>query len=776
MCLIDTEPIANFVEKINVKKASQISYLTNRELKEYFWDSKELQKSDREKYEWVSYLNNVKKYCKIAVKNKGEIKQTYRYGKLKYDGRLYVSGFGLQNLQSKIRNYLCCDNYIELDIKNCYPSILLYLAEGNEITTTLLKEYVTNRDEILTKYNLCKIDIIKVLNCDKNYKKQGNDWYNLFISEIETLKKELQNKIELPQTSNTKNPLSASINRKIYDIEGNIIQKLIKIIGIKNIGFPLFDAVYVDRDKEIDLSTINESFSQFKYIQFDIKDTISDITLPEKLEEAEMEYESVKIKFEESHFQTLNPPVFWKNIRLYDNSMKYVQYNTKDFQLACKEYPILITDEDGKIKKKSIFETWISDPTRRKYQSIDFIPYGIEDICPDHIYNTFEGFAINNKDVDYDMNTDITNFTEYLSNLVGEQDKYLDDPVATNCPKTSYLMKYIAHMFQYPEKLTEKIIVFKGWTGTGKDTLLKVLRNLMGYKYVDTTGDPTDLFKDFNDILESKIAIFLNEMEGSDGIKIQEKLKELATREVNKVNSKHEKKIYQSNKLRLFVLSNNDSPVSIQIHDRRYIVFNCGFGLVVKTKNEVQSKYASDFWCKFNDDLKNINWLKCVYDQLMEIDLSDFCPDKSAPVTSEYKLLKEKSFCPLYDFILEIWETKNFSSFFKKDDLYYIQFKAFKSKYIEYLENNNIVPEYKIKDSWIKQKLAVCNNSFKPSVRKRFKIGDETIRREFAEFKFQDLCDFIDNYITQETDKENEEVVELEECYCNNEIIYSDTD
>ena len=776
MCLIDTEPIANFVEKINVKKASQISYLTNRELKEYFWDSKELQKSDREKYEWVSYLNNVKKYCKIAVKNKGEIKQTYRYGKLKYDGRLYVSGFGLQNLQSKIRNYLCCDNYIELDIKNCYPSILLYLAEGNEITTTLLKEYVTNRDEILTKYNLCKIDIIKVLNCDKNYKKQGNDWYNLFISEIETLKKELQNKIELPQTSNTKNPLSASINRKIYDIEGNIIQKLIKIIGIKNIGFPLFDAVYVDRDKEIDLSTINESFSQFKYIHFDIKDTISDITLPEKLEEAEMEYESVKIKFEESHFQTLNPPVFWKNIRLYDNSMKYVQYNTKDFQLACKEYPILITDEDGKIKKKSIFETWISDPTRRKYQSIDFIPYGIEDICPDHIYNTFEGFAINNKDVDYDMNTDITNFTEYLSNLVGEQDKYLDDPVATNCPKTSYLMKYIAHMFQYPEKLTEKIIVFKGWTGTGKDTLLKVLRNLMGYKYVDTTGDPTDLFKDFNDILESKIAIFLNEMEGSDGIKIQEKLKELATREVNKVNSKHEKKIYQSNKLRLFVLSNNDSPVSIQIHDRRYIVFNCGFGLVVKTKNEVQSKYASDFWCKFNDDLKNINWLKCVYDQLMEIDLSDFCPDKSAPVTSEYKLLKEKSFCPLYDFILEIWETKNFSSFFKKDDLYYIQFKAFKSKYIEYLENNNIVPEYKIKDSWIKQKLAVCNNSFKPSVRKRFKIGDETIRREFAEFKFQDLCDFIDNYITQETDKENEEVVELEECYCNNEIIYSDTD
>ena len=765
MCIIQTDPIVNFTEKINEKKAYQLSCLSNKEIKDIFWDKDELNKKDGSKWDWSSYITNIKKYCKIVTSKKGVIDQSYRYGKLKYDGRLYVNGFGLQSCQNKIRNFLCNDFYLELDIENCYPSLLLYISEKNDISCNPLKDYVDNRNNILEKYNLTKLDIIKVLNSDKNSKKKDNDWYNLFINEIEILKTELKKKINIPNVSNINNPVSASINKMIYDLEGEIVQKIITNIGKKNIGFPLFDAVYIKRDYKININEINKLFNEYKYIKFKIKETQDlDITLPDNLEEENMEYSKVKKEFEKDHFQTLSPPIFWKKIVLADNTTKYVQYNTKDFQLACKEYPILELDDTGKMKKKPIFDKWISDTTRRKYQSIDFMPYGNINNCPEHIFNTFEGFAINKKSVDNDMDMNIDNFTEFISNLVGEHDILKNGGNFKDCPKTNYFIKYIAQMFQFPEKRSDKIIVLKGWTGTGKDTLLKLFRSLMGYKYCDTTGDPTDLFKDFNDILDSKIAVFLNEMEGSDGVKIQEKLKELATREVNKVNSKHEKRVVQQNKLRLFVLSNNDSPVSIQIHDRRYIVFNCGFNLVIKTKNKEQSKYASEFWCKFNDDLKNINWLKKVYSQLMEIDLSDFCCDKSAPVTDEYKLLKQKSSCPIYNFIIELYEKKEFNDFYKIGDLYYINFKTFKNKYCDYLELHNIMPDYKIKEIWLKQKLSICKDTFRPSVRKVIQDGEMKIRREFSEFKFNEMVEFIKDYVLpDDDDNENEEEV-LEKC------------
>ena len=288
----------------------------------------------------------------------------------------------------------------------------------------------------------------------------------------------------------------------------------------------------------------------------------------------------------------------------------------------------------------------------------------------------------------------------------------------------------------------------------------------MGCKYCDLTSDAYDLFKDFNDILDSKIAIFLNEMEGKDGIAIQEKLKDLATRDYNKVNSKHEKKIQQRNYIRLFVLSNNDAPVNIQIHDRRYVVFNSGFGLVVNQSNKEKSEYAINFWTKFNDNLKNKKWLEKIYNQLMEIDLSDYCPDKSAPQTEEYKLMKEKNNIPLYPFICDLYENGGLDDFYtdKKTDKFYIGFKDLKQKYLQYLESNNLIPDYKIKDTWIKSKLAVCNNTFNPSVRKQFLINGNKIRKEFCEIDFKNMILFINDFLIQKDNINGDDIMEIEKC------------
>lgn len=766
----EIEPIVNFVEKVNVEKACKLCCLSSKELKSCFWNNEEIDMSSRSKYDWNVYSMNLKKYCKLVINSKGLVAQTYKYGKYLYDGRLYSNSFGLQKLQKNIRNYLCCDNYVELDIKNCHPCLLFYLADKNDLECDTLKDYVLNRDKILEKHQLSKLDILKAINTDKNTKKRNCDWYNLFIKDIENLKNELKISIDLPHVVNDKNPLSASINKIILSIEGEIIQKIIKKIGRENIGFPLFDALYLNRSYEVDIEEINNILCEYKYVKVALKETEVDISLPDNIENDNMEYSKVKEKFEEQHFQTLSPPTFWKQIVNTDGSNKYIQYNTADFKLACKEYNYIHIDDEGKMRKKDIFEAWIADTERRKYQTTDFLPYGLLDNCPEFVFNTFEGFEITKNTTSIlDDDISITNILEYISNLVGEYNIYMNTKDITECPKTEYLLKYIAHLLQKPMEKTRKIIVLKGWTGTGKDTLLKLIRALVGFKYVDLTSDPFDLFKDFNDILDSKLAIFLNEMEGSDGIKIQEKLKDLATRDYNRVNAKHEKKIQQKNCIRLFVLSNNDSPVNVQTHDRRYVIFNSGFDLVANSKDEKQRDYAIKFWTKLNDDLNNISWLKKVYSQLLELDLTEWCPDKSAPITDEYKLLKEKSICPLYNYILDIVENNKYHDFYQSGESYYISFKTFKAKYDDYLEDNNLTPDYKIKEGWVKSKLAGCNNTFNPSVRKQFKINGLVSRKDFSEFKFKEMAEFIKQYIIQDSG-ESDEIIEcqtfqLEEIY-----------
>jgi hypothetical protein len=126
------------------------------------------------------------------------------------------------------------------------------------------------------------------------------------------------------------------------------------------------------------------------------------------------------------------------------------------------------------------------------------------------------------------------------------------------------------------------------------------------------------------------------------------------------------------------------------------------------------------------------------------------------PVTKAYKLLKEKSKIPLYPFICQLYDNKNFDDFHEgKNGKHYINFKILKQKYIDYLGENDMHPEYKIKEDWIKQKLAMCNNTFDNNIKKTFVnnikktfvIDGVKTRREYAEFDFKNMVDFIKSFI-----------------------------
>ena len=216
---------------------------------------------------------------------------------------------------------------------------------------------------------------------------------------------------------------------------------------------PMFDGVMVSKSfcksKHIEshIKNLNDLLEAPYHglIEFALKSTESEVVLA-NMENANVadEYEVVKKRFEEQHFQTLSPFIYWKQYMDSDGMMQYGQLTSSEFRLACKEFPIIEYRPSGTlmVPPPCIYDKWIEDPKRRKYQSIDFIPYGNEDTCPPHIFNTFNGFRINKEKHEESFEEiSINNFRQLIWNLCGEELDMAD-----------YLMKYIAHMFQFPKR------------------------------------------------------------------------------------------------------------------------------------------------------------------------------------------------------------------------------------------------------------------------------------------------------------------------------------
>ena len=263
----------------------------------------------------------------------------------------------------------------------------------------------------------------------------------------------------------------------------------------------------------------------------------------------------------------------------------------------------------------------------------------------------------------------------------------------------------------------------------------------------------------FNQILSCKIALFLNEMEGSSGIKFKERLKDLCTTECHSINAKFEKAIRQKNYTRLFVNSNNDGCINVDVNDRRYVVVSTGFKLVGDT----------EFWTEYYNNLESSNWQKSLYSRLMDIDLSSF-NIKDVPYSAEYEVMREKNVPPLFDYMKQIITNQQYNGFVThvekstQKTMHLIKFKDFFKQYKNYLEDMGINPDYQIKATTIKQKLMTANNSF---------IADKLIRQNdkterWSQFDMKAFDRFLNKFVFNE--KQEGDVIDINdttECVSN---------
>jgi len=118
------------------------------------WDSIEFADSEiKENEKWQpltilnNYLNNSKQYKDYQHIIKVGYKQTH-----KDIGRYFAKGsLSLQSLPKEVRHTISKDYYYDVDIVNAHPVILYQYCKKQDLSTPNLKEYIENREGILSE-------------------------------------------------------------------------------------------------------------------------------------------------------------------------------------------------------------------------------------------------------------------------------------------------------------------------------------------------------------------------------------------------------------------------------------------------------------------------------------------------------------------------------------------------------------------------------------------------------------------------------------------------
>ena len=118
------------------------------------WDMKVLQKILETSHFSMDFSQrSLLKSISESISSNGELIVHYELSKAQRPfgiaGRVF-NNRSYQGIQGWVKRLCCHKYYHDIDIVNCYPVILLQLAEKNDIEVQVLRQYVADRESILS--------------------------------------------------------------------------------------------------------------------------------------------------------------------------------------------------------------------------------------------------------------------------------------------------------------------------------------------------------------------------------------------------------------------------------------------------------------------------------------------------------------------------------------------------------------------------------------------------------------------------------------------------
>lgn len=488
----------------------------------------------------------------------GKMVCVYKPAKHHKDGRLY-GAFSLQGISRRIRHTVASD-LIDIDIKNCHPTILERMMTSRGFTCEKLKEYNRDRDKVLNQLihdehlenrDAAKRLVLSVINgCGRD--DQWGEWLWSFYDEIEFFLHRIGR--EFPMTYATlkkiknDNVAVRTLNHELTTRERTSLNTMITFAKEKKekIAVLCHDGFMLYRNSTTDYTKFCEELS----VKLDMPTLVK--KMDEGIDTSKMDDRPIPactymedVDYDDDARVEIEPilpmyplldidPHYTINNFIRDFSGKtfksLAEFKSKVVPKYCKVFAhfrdtnqTIYRCQDNKIILGSpnvdlfhwrvetcIHPVKLSDVLRfyptnvPVYDDYGFYPDGKDcygDECPPNIFNVWTGFKAKRvEEVDMEM---IQPFLDHILHVWADDDQDIYE----------YLLDYFASIIQFPWKKTQVLILLYGLQRIGKNTPTNFFLNKVLGKDWGTDNIGVGLFQDrFNVGLMNQIFTVCNEL------------------------------------------------------------------------------------------------------------------------------------------------------------------------------------------------------------------------------------------------------------------------
>ena len=640
-------------------------------------------------------------YCDLAKKSQGHVEVEYAMYR-KYGRYFVVSNkiFTGLTMNRRARSTFFGEQDSDLDLKSCHPKIMKSLcpkviAKGLDYYIDHKDDFISQVDipaESISKYNkkydphLTKKDFVKNLVTRTLYGGGTKNWFRDFelpifklpqiywdlkqdvefctaiILNMERFKDhnketreryiegmkveyELANPIKTRYKKNEKkpepfNPENIECPKRkmicviLQDIERQIIEEAMEFVKDKQGGIITmyaYDGFQIKNqgNSEDILKILNAEIGKKWDMEFDLKEFSEEYTDFHKIE--------LPLYFNKKEFEYI-----------VDEESKQKYFNKYIIKILSMDHFCYLGHDDimKPIKNMKFFFNylphfdWVNNYIENSLEIPEYLTYDIypnPKLCPSHIYNCWMGFEFEKKKYeDVDDEAELIPILYHMKVIANEI-----EIEGEGGPVTTYILNWLAHIVQKPERKTGTCILLQGNQGCGKTTIEILMRRILGEAYVFDTSDIEKIVGKFNSICKKKVLGVLNECACKDTIGVMEKIKDSITREKLLLEHKGLDPIPIKDYCNyVYTTNNTTNSIYLDADDRRFVIIECS------KKHKGDTEYFNKL---YNDNINNDAVCKTFFRFLKTRDITKFNPEKDRPITSHAKELHELNREPILD-------------------------------------------------------------------------------------------------------------------------------
>lgn len=604
------------------------------------------------------YLKEYNNQC-VDVKYK-------QYNKV---GRYYADkGLSLQGLPRNIRQTICSEYYVDIDIENCHPSILRHICNVYNIECPILSSYVDNRKKFLEENNVDKTTIIKLINGNKSEMKKNNvsdtlwEFYNDEILRIRDGIISIHMDAYLKHISYRNNVKKKPYNYRgsflsivMSDYESQILNALLSFFGDDENAVLCFDGLMLKKG-EYDIKGAEKMI----YDKFNINLKIKVKPFNEIIDMSRfniLPYVKYNTDNYDDYREFVNKTIYkglfnewvYNCIYLIDNhsktflitknmdtdivsnekSIKYQEVYAKELIQSLDVYCNISNPLYSREKNNEYNE--LNKKNKAKYEDMDMVNeyhyrrIGSKDgaltdiICSRMLkkYTSIDFYPYLKRNGEPNMHGKFNNFTGFpmdnleLDNTLKDfEDSLLykhirDELMDGNIGEFNHFLDHIADMVQDPVNIKGNAHLFYTRQGMGKGMLGVFMTNLLGQQHVISIGNIDNFFGRFNcDQVHKILKIFEEVSDKGGAIKNHDLLKDAIVKDTERIEPKGINPYPSRHCARHWFYTNNENAIFVEGDDRRFTV------------HKANNRYANnlEYFKPIWDEVRNIAFCRKAFE------------------------------------------------------------------------------------------------------------------------------------------------------------------